>query len=199
MKPLLLNTNFKLFLYRKYSRNEALILIKMCVSRLRIKTYTNLWELGHYMTSIKINGKLFNFYMVATFPSLRFFHTESNQLVCQIVFLKREHKTKHTRTASGGKYFDLVHFQNFFLKFLEDISPFLWGRWWLLMTSALGFKATVEPLFLSFLICVQWTPQIHLWCDTCYRLDGQHGGRAFLVHTLAYANASPTSRTNLKK
>ena len=55
-------------------------------------------------------------------------------------------------------------------KQLEDINLFLWGHWYpcfgLLMMSALGFKARVDP------------SDSPLVCDTCWRLGSQHGGRA---------------------
>ena len=35
------------------------------------------------------------------------------------------------------------------------------------------------------LSCLRAIPQIHLWCDTCRPLDGQHGSRATLTHILA--------------
>ena len=37
----------------------------------------------------------------------------------------------------------------------------------LLVMSALGFKARVDPSLAFFLMCMQWIPQIHPWCDTC--------------------------------
>ena len=43
--------------------------------------------------------------------------------------------------------------------------------WW---TSLLSFKARVDPLLVCFAACVHWIPEIHLWCDTCWPLDGQH-------------------------
>ena len=35
------------------------------------------------------------------------------------------------------------------------------------------------------LSCLRTIPQIHLWCNTCRPLDGQHGSRATLTHILA--------------
>ena len=35
------------------------------------------------------------------------------------------------------------------------------------------------------LSCLHVIPQIHLWCDTCQPLDGQHGSQATLTHILA--------------
>ena len=29
---------------------------------------------------------------------------------------------------------------------------------------------------------MQWIPEIHLWCDTCWLYRGQHGSWAFLIH-----------------
>ena len=35
-------------------------------------------------------------------------------------------------------------------------------------TSALCFKARVDPSRVWFVACMQFIPQIHLWCDTCW-------------------------------
>ena len=65
------------------------------------------------------------------------------------------------------------------------MNSFLWSHWYpwfgLLVMSALDFKAKVDPLT-CFITCKQWNPQIHLWCDTCWPLDGQHGGQTILIH-----------------
>ena len=68
-----------------------------------------------------------------------------------------------------------------FFKCLEDISPFCEGHW--------HPKARVDLSFAFFVTCMQWIPQIHLWCDTCWPLGSQHGSLAFLTHVLA--NISP--------
>ena len=64
---------------------------------------------------------------------------------------------------------------------------FLWGHWYpcfgLLVTSALGFKS--QGGLACMLSCLRAIPQIHLWCDTCWPLDGQHGSQATLTHVLA--------------
>ena len=58
-----------------------------------------------------------------------------------------------------------------FLKEMENTSLILWSHLYpcfgLLVMSALGFKARVDPSLVCFLACMQWTPQIHLWCNTC--------------------------------
>ena len=77
----------------------------------------------------------------------------------------------------------------FFSKtFLEDISPFYGATdinvFELLMTSALGFKVRVDASFACFVVCVHWILQIHLWCNTCWPLGGQHGTQAFSIHVL---------------
>ena len=45
--------------------------------------------------------------------------------------------------------------------------------------SPLGFKARVDPSLACFVACMQWIPEIHLWCDTCWLYRGQHGSQAF--------------------
>ena len=58
----------------------------------------------------------------------------------------------------------------FFEKFLEDVRPFHRSHWYpcfgLLVTSALGFKARVDPFCVLSRLC---DPQNHLLCDTCWR------------------------------
>ena len=54
----------------------------------------------------------------------------------------------------------------------------------LLVPSALDFKARVDPLLVCFITCVQWIPQIQLWCDTCWSLGGRHGSVTRLNHIL---------------
>ena len=56
---------------------------------------------------------------------------------------------------------------------LECILVSLCGHWFgLLVTSALGFKARIDPSLACFKACVQQNPQIHLRCDTCWPLGG---------------------------
>ena len=63
---------------------------------------------------------------------------------------------------------------------------FLWGHWYpifgLLVTSDLCFKAKVDSLLACIIACSQWIPQIHLWCNTCQPLDGQHGSQLHSLH-----------------
>ena len=83
----------------------------------------------------------------------------------------------------------------FLIKFLGDTSPFFGATdssgFGLLVTSALGFKARVDPSLGCFLACVHWIPQIHIWCVTCWPLDGQHGNRALSIYILSFSNAYP--------
>ena len=78
---------------------------------------------------------------------------------------------------------------------MESISPFLWSHRYpcfgLLMMSALSFKVRVVSSFACFVTCVQWIPQIHLLCDTCWPLGAQHGGWAgFFISILAHVYTS---------
>ena len=81
----------------------------------------------------------------------------------------------------------------FFLIFGGHKS-FSWGHWYpffgLLAMSPLGFKARVDPSLVCFVACVQWIPEIHLWCDTCWLYRGQHGSWAFSIHVPADASTS---------
>ena len=62
-----------------------------------------------------------------------------------------------------------------FFKFLEDIGPFVGP---LIPTSGhiyTCFKAEVDSSLVCFSACMQWIPQIHLWCNTCWALCSNHG------------------------
>ena len=61
----------------------------------------------------------------------------------------------------------------------------------LLVTYGLGFKVRVDPSLVCFVTCAQWSPEIHLWCDTCEPLDGQHCSQAFFIHLLFQAFVGP--------
>ena len=77
----------------------------------------------------------------------------------------------------------------FLFKFLEGISPsFLWGLgcYGNLVMSALGFKVRMDPSRACLAACIQWIPQIHLWCNNCRPLDGPHCSKAFLIRVLVH-------------
>ena len=91
----------------------------------------------------------------------------------------------HTLSNSSGKLDCYVARRNiFFLKFMEDVSPFvvpLVPLFWSSGDICPGFQVMANPSLICFLTCVQWIPQINLWCNTCWPLDGQHGSWAFLI------------------
>ena len=60
----------------------------------------------------------------------------------------------------------------------------------LLVMFVLSYKTRVDPLLACSLAFVQRIPQIHLWCYTCWPLDGQHGSGAFLTHVLVHVQTS---------
>ena len=54
----------------------------------------------------------------------------------------------------------------------------------------MGFKARVSASLKCYFACVQWNPQIHLWCNTCWPLDDQRSsgaifGRRTFTHIYA--------------
>ena len=91
----------------------------------------------------------------------------------------------HTLSNSCGKLDCYVARRNiFFLKFMEDFSAFVVPRYPCfgpLVISALGFKVMTNPSLICFLTCVQWIPQINLWCNIYWPLDDHHGSWAFLI------------------
>ena len=75
-------------------------------------------------------------------------------------------------------------------KKMEDISIFCLTTYTTVLDcSALGFKATVQFSLACFLTCMQYIPQIHLWCDTCWPLVDQYCSPAFLTHILVHIQA----------
>ena len=85
---------------------------------------------------------------------------------------------KYYKTTSMSEEVSTQVVTSRFRKELEDISPFLWGNWYicfeLLVTS--GWI----NLLVCFLACVQWNPQIWL-----LPIGSQHGSPAVPIHILA--------------
>ena len=52
--------------------------------------------------------------------------------------------------------FQVVYFSFFIFGWHQS---FMWGHRWLLVTSALGFNARVDPSLAYFVTCMQWIPQ----------------------------------------
>ena len=72
---------------------------------------------------------------------------------------------------------------NFLKKILEDISQFWYPCFGLLVTSRLGFKARVGSLIRTWQRRTCYTfHESHLWCNTCWPLDDQHGIWTDLSH-----------------
>ena len=73
----------------------------------------------------------------------------------------------------------------FFKIFLEDMSPFCGATdtpvsdfWWrLLLVSKPEWVLPYSSLEEAYILCYTF-PEIHLWCDTCWPLGGQHGSWA---------------------
>ena len=60
----------------------------------------------------------------------------------------------------------------FFSKTLGGHLGLLISLFWTCNDVCLCFKFRVDSLLVCFLTFVQWIPQIHLWCNTCWSLDG---------------------------
>ena len=83
----------------------------------------------------------------------------------------------------------------FWKKYLKDISSFCWAtdNPVNFLKDIISFVGPLIPLFWTYCdVCpgfqsqgVQQNPQIHLWCDTCWPLGGQHGSWAILIHVPA--------------
>ena len=74
----------------------------------------------------------------------------------------------------------------FFLKFWRThvlfVGPLI-PLFWTSGDVCPGFQS--QGGLACMLSCLRAIPQIHLWCNTCQPLDGQHGSRATLTHVLA--------------
>ena len=96
---------------------------------------------------------------------------------CRWRFLRMTGLVYHNRV--------FVVFFFFFLKFLEDMSPFCGATdtpvsdfWWCLLLVSkpewvLSYSSLVEAYVLRYTLS-----EIHLWCDTCQPLGSQHGSQA---------------------
>ena len=92
---------------------------------------------------------------------------------------------------------------NFFLKFLEDMNPFccttdtpILDFWWRLLWVSkpewvLPYSSLAEAYVLHYTF-----PEIHLWCDTCQPLGGQHGSRAVSSTYLQGIGGTPMNEIN---
>ena len=67
-----------------------------------------------------------------------------------------------------------------FFSFLKDMSPFCGPLIPLFWTSADVWGSLIRTWWRR--TCYMF-PGLHLWCDTCQPLFGQHGSRASLRHT----------------
>ena len=89
-----------------------------------------------------------------TFTGCHFCHfTVTDIIYCCLLCQWQLYCEKHTRTL-------------FFVIFGATDTP-VFG---LLVTSALGFKAMMDPSHTWILACSKWIPQIELWCDTCWHV-----------------------------
>ena len=108
-------------------------------------------------------------------PSLRPLHGKVPLLWCIHRGLACRHISYIANVCNVHKYF--------FSKIIfGGHKSLLWGHWYpcfgILVTSALGFKARAVHSLVFFLTCTQQIPQIHLWLDTCWPFDGQHGSHS---------------------
>ena len=99
----------------------------------------------------------------------------------------------HPNSIACACYVVVVHAGGLscFYQIFGGYQSYSWDHWYpyfgLLVMSALGFKARVDPFcMLSHL----FDPQIHISCDTCWLYWGQHGSWAFLIHIPADVLAS---------
>ena len=103
---------------------------------------------------------------------------------------------------TGGNF---IFYENFlkplmlcFLKFFGRHKYFWWGHWYpcfgFLVMSNLSLKAKVSPTLAWFVTCIQWIPQVHLWCNTCWPLGSQHHSTGLLIIQSLQLDYKPTLR-----
>ena len=93
---------------------------------------------------------------------------------------------KNINFRSLDNFRDSYVYLSVFLKFLKDKSPLITFSWASDDVSPV-FQSRMDLSLKSLLSCVQWTPKIHLWCDTRWSLGNQHYSQVFLVHILLHA------------
>ena len=74
--------------------------------------------------------------------------------------------------------FFFVFFLNFWRTRVLFMGPLI-SLFWTSGDVCPGFQS--QGGLTCMLSCLRAIPQIHLWCDTCQPLDGQHGSRATLT------------------
>ena len=67
-----------------------------------------------------------------------------------------------------------------YLKNLGGYQFFLWDNWYPCFQS----QGRSHCLPACFVACAQCSPQLHLWCNTCWPLGNQHGKLAILIQYL---------------
>ena len=114
------------------------------------------------------------------------------------VYITKTHFCLFTVSLSFWSMFPALCFV-FFLKFFWRTQVLFVGSlipcFGLLVTSTLSFKARVDTSLPCFLACMQWIPQIHLWCNTCQPLDGQCDSRLHSLTEVGCQGSEETSRT----
>ena len=81
--------------------------------------------------------------------------------MAKVYFTLQNTFEKHT----GYFFWMTVSFQSSWTDQLSNSThPFFTP---VLVMSVLGFKVRVDPFLAWFVACIQWIPQIRLWCNTC--------------------------------
>ena len=93
--------------------------------------------------------------------------------VSTVKMFRQCNNSKHSCSMQTWSHFITFHFNiyifGFFKNYLEDVSSFsglLMPFFWTSGEACPGLKARKGPLLACFRACIQWIPQIHLWCDT---------------------------------
>ena len=110
----------------------------------------------------------------------------SQFLFLQIKFCRKQYQLHRSRALIQWTSKDVSCWMNSLVsrwRLFWRTFVLLWGYWYpcfeLLVTFHLGFKVRVGSLIRIWQRCM-WCMfiEIHLWCDTCWPLDGQHGGQS---------------------
>ena len=86
--------------------------------------------------------------------------------------------------ATSGRY---ASYWNINLVLFVGLLMPLFG---LLVTSALGFKARMDPSLMWLATCMQWMSQIHLGCNTWWPFDSEQLFWSMYFHSIIISNFS---------
>ena len=135
-------------------------------------------------TTIFIPTKMFNF--ISQISNYNHFRHTVKEVVNISVKTRRELIPVTVVSDTFLTLMEFFFFSSFFLNFWRThvlfVGPLI-PLFWTSGDICPGFQS--QGGLACMLSCLRAIPLIHLWCDTCWPLDGLHGSLPTLTHVLA--------------